>query len=76
VYAVSAMPEENPTATEETTQELVPVMANECNCEHTWVKKAYSGECVKCHQKTTVSYQECSKCGAKRYIKVSCGCGI
>jgi len=48
VYATSAMPEENPTATEETivaanetTQELVPVMATRCGnvCAHDLVYK-------------------------------------
>ena len=31
VYAASAVPEENLTVTEETTQELVPVMASSCS---------------------------------------------
>ena len=54
-------------------EELMPMAARGC-CKHSWVKKAYSGECIKCFQQTTVSYQECSKCGAKRDIRITCGC--
>ena len=54
-------------------EDLMPMAARGC-CKHSWVKKAYSGECIKCFQQTTVSYQECSKCGAKRDIRITCGC--
>ena len=38
VYAVSAMPEENPTATEKTIQELVPVMASGCENDDYYIE--------------------------------------
>ena len=75
VYAASVMPEDNPTAMEETTQELVPVMASEC-C-HTYTNTSYSGgKCPKCGIIGSGTVIRCSKCGAGWIKMTICGHSI
>ena len=71
VYAASAVPEENSTVTDETTQELVPVMASEC-C-HTYTNRSYSGgTCITCHKSVKGTAIVCSKCGSG-WVELTCG---
>jgi len=87
VYAASAMPEENTAVTEETTQELVPVMASGCCDENeystrTWdsldaAKQYYGSEweykpCDYTHTNgVTYNYYYTMSSGARVYICVT-----
>lgn len=78
VYAASAMTEETAVteetteSAEETTQELVPVMASEC-CDHTYTNTSYSGgTCPACNKSVSGTVIRCSKCGSG-WINLTCG---
>ena len=80
IYAASVMPEENKVATEqtivaaeETTQELVPVMATRCG-DHTHTPGAVITETRTCScGKTFVyQYQTCAVCGCLLRVLGKC----
>lgn len=66
VYAASVMPEENTVVTEETTHELVPVMARACTCAHENTRNITSGVvriCDVCGEELNVYHVICMDCG-------------
>ena len=67
---------EETVVTEETTQELVPVMASEC-CSRTYTTNSYrNGTCPMCGTKGSGTVNKCSKCGVGWIKMTVCGHSI